>query len=80
MKIQYRISSWRHDVPTETHSTPTFEGDDVEACDNQARKHFRSVSDDPRNSWDGMDIVRIDSPAVAEKITFLEDNCRQKGN
>lgn len=80
MKQQYRISSWRFDVSKRTYSTPTFEGDTIKACDEQALKHFKSVSDEPSNAWEGMDIVRIDAPAVAEKTTFLEKNGRQEGN
>ena len=77
---QYRISTWRFDVRKSTHSTPTFEGDTVQTCDEQALKHFKSVSNEPSNAWEGMDIVRIDAPAVAEKTTFLEKNGKQEGN
>jgi hypothetical protein len=80
LKQQYRISTWRFDERKSTYSTPTFEGETVEACDKQALEHFRQVSSKPENSWEGMDIVRIDSPAVAEKTTFLEENGRQSGD
>lgn len=80
MKQQYRISSWRHDVRKSTYSTPSFDGETVEECDKKALDHFKSVSEKPENEWDGMDIVRIDAPAVAEKTTFLEKNGRQEGD
>lgn len=80
MEQTYRISSWRFDIVKNTHSTPKFEGDSIEECDKKALEHFLSISNDPQNAWDGMDIVRIDSPAVAEKTTFLTANGRQSGN
>jgi hypothetical protein len=80
VKAQYRISTWRWDVPKETYSTPTFEGETVEECDHQAREHFQAVSARQETAWEGMDIVRIDTPAVAEKTTFIERNNRQQNN
>ena len=80
MKQQYRINSWRFDVPYSCHSTPTFEAETPEECAQKAREHFQIVSNKPENVWDGMKIFRIDSPAVAEKVTFLEKNGRQEGN
>lgn len=79
MKQRYRITRWRHDERPSTYSMPTFEGDSVEACDAKACTHFEEVSKEPVNAWDGMDIVRIDAPAVAEKTTFLAKNGRQEG-
>jgi hypothetical protein len=49
-------------------------------CDQKAYQEFDNVSNGPNNSWDGMDMVRIDSPAVAEKVTFLTKNGRQENN
>jgi hypothetical protein len=80
LKQQYRISHWRFDVPRTTYATPSFEGETIEACDTQALAHFETVSNKPGNQWDGMDIVRIDTPAVAEKTTFLKANGRQSGD
>lgn len=80
VRQQYRITSWRFDVPKQTHSTPVFEGESIEECDEKARQHFQSISDRKENSWDGMDIVRIDSPAIAEKTTYLMSNGRQMSN
>ncbi len=79
MKQQYRITSWRFDVRSTTHSTPEFEGESVEDCDRQALAHFGEVSAKPDNAWECMDIARIDSPAVAEKVTYLakNDNARR---
>jgi hypothetical protein len=77
MKVLYRIISWRFDVPHHTYSEPTFEDETVEACDAQALTHFETVSNKPGNKWNGMNIIRIDAPAVAEKTTFLKTNGRQ---
>ncbi len=79
MKQQYRITGWRFDTPEYTHSTPEFEGATIEACDERALRHFDSVSDQPQNQWEGLAIVRIDMPAVAEKATLLKTNGRQGG-
>ena len=80
LKQQYRISSWRFDVRRHTYSTPEFEGETVEECDTKAVEHFKSVSEKPENQWEGMDIVRIDVAAVAEKVTLLKINDRQQSN
>lgn len=79
LERSYRIRTWRTDVPTQTHSTPTFQGRTEEECDQKALAHFRTVSNKAENAWEGMDIVRIDAPATTEKITFLEKNGRQEG-
>lgn len=76
MKQKYRIRSWRFDVPRETYSEPEFDGRTVEDCDKQAVKYFESVSAKPECRFDQMDIVRIDSPMVAEKITLLKKSGR----
>lgn len=78
MKQQYRITMWRFDVRESTYSTPEFEGDTVEVCDEKAAQHFRAESNKPENLFEGMSISRIDSPAVAEKTTFLYKNGRQE--
>ncbi len=80
IRRQYRISSWRFDVQKSTDSTFFTEGETVEECDEKARKKFQEASDKPHNEWNGMDIVRIDTPAVAEKVTFLMKNGRQESN
>lgn len=80
MKHQYRITSKRFDSPKHTHSTPSFEGETIEECDEKAIEHFKSISAQHENSWDGMDIVRIDAPAVPEKVTLLTSNKRQVNN
>jgi hypothetical protein len=76
----YRISSWRHDVSKHTYDTKSFEGETVEACDQKAKEWFKVASDKPGNGWEGMDLVRIDAPAVAEKVTYLDKNGRQEGD
>jgi len=78
LRQNYRITHWQFDEPRQTHSTPSFEGETIEACDEQAIEHFRTISDQPENEWEGMDIVRIDVPAVAEQTTFLVRNGRQE--
>ncbi len=72
MTKHYRISTWRSDVPMAVYSLPTFEGDTVEICDEKALSHFDEVSKSPALAWDSLAIVRIDSPAVAEKNTLLK--------
>jgi hypothetical protein len=57
-----------------------IKGETVEDCDRQALEKFQRVSENISNSWDGMDIVRIDIPATAEKVTFLKNNGRQNSN
>ncbi len=74
VKLQYRISTGRFDVPRSTYSTPEFEGETIEECDQKALEHFRSLTTKPSNAWEEMAIVRIDSPAIAERITFLGNN------
>lgn len=69
---------WRFDVQESTHSTPEIEGETLDDCDRKALEHFRAVSNKRENNWEGMSISRIDSPAVAEKTTFLEKNGRQE--
>ncbi len=76
----YRIRKWRFDVPVSTHSTPSFIGETVEECDEKAKKHFKQISDLPENEWEGMNISRIDAPAVGEKTTFLMENGRQNND
>ncbi len=78
MIIHYRISSWRFDVRTHCHSTPQFQGESVEECDKKAIAYFDAESAKPENAWDGMRIVRIDTPAVEEKTTMLKSNGRQE--
>ena len=76
MKLRYRITKWRHDVPAHTYAEPEFEGATAGACDEQALKRFKELADDPNNGYDGMSISRID---VVEKVTFLAKNGRQEG-
>lgn len=78
MKLQYRISMWRFDVRESLYSTFETEGDTIEACDKLAIKRLHAESEKPENLFEGMSLVRIDSPAVAEKTTFLEKNGRQE--
>jgi hypothetical protein len=80
LKQEYRISSWRFDVLKHAYSSPTFEGETVEDCDAKALEHFQEVSSMESNQWDGMDIVRIDARAVAEKTSFLHKNGRQESD
>jgi hypothetical protein len=80
MKVHYRISHWRFNVSLATYSEPTFEGETIEVCDTQALAHFEMLSNKPENEWDGMNISRIDTPAVAEKTTFLKTNGRQSSD
>jgi hypothetical protein len=69
--IMYRIRSWRFDVPTYTHSESSFDGGTIEECDEQALLWFQTICEKPENSWEGMDLIRIDSPAISEKTTRL---------
>lgn len=79
-KRQYRIESWRFDVPIETVETPTFEGETEKACDEKAIARMNALSGQETYSWDGLRVSRIDQPAIPEKSTFLADNGRQKGD
>ncbi len=78
MKRQYRIESWRHDVPLSTLETPTFEAETEELCDALAITHMNQLSEQTANSWNGLRVFRIDAPAVEEKRTFLAHNGRQR--
>ncbi len=80
MTVRYRITTWRFDIKSCTYSEPTFEGATVEECDNKALAHFDTESTKPANAWEGMRIVRVDSPAVAEVTTLLKSNGRQQGH
>lgn len=80
MKQQYRIRTWRHDEPESTHSEFITEGETIEECEKKAELHFDEVSNMPENAWEGMRLVRIDSPAVQEKSTRLKENGRQNNN
>ncbi len=79
VKFQYRILTWRDDVRTRTHSTPEFEGDTIEECDQKARDHYRLVSRQPENQWNKMSIHRIDAPAVPELTSLIETNDTKEG-
>ncbi len=79
VRFQYRIVTWRHDVPQSTYDSPTFTGVDVADCDRQAIAHFEQIIVKPENEWDGMELKRIDTPAVAEKTTSLMRNGKQEG-
>ena len=79
IKRTYRIEMWRFDIPRQAHSKPEFDGETVDECDKQAIRHFQTVSEKVANQWYGMDLVRIDTPAVAEKVTHLSNNGRQGG-
>lgn len=78
MTQKYRIIIWRLDERVNVYSEPEFDGETLDACDEQAVKHFQAISDLPAHEWDGMAVVRIDAPAVAEKITHLKSNGRQE--
>lgn len=78
MNRQYRIENWRLDVPAQTIETPTFEGKDEEECDQKAISRMEELSSKESYSWDGLKVLRIDVPAVAEKTTFLKNNGRQE--
>ncbi len=77
IKAQYRIENWRGDIKIATIETLFFEGETLKACDDQAIMRMRQLSGRARYSWDGLCVSRIDSPAVAEKRTFLAKNGRQ---
>lgn len=77
MKSQYRIEHWRYDVDIQTIETPVFEGTAQENCDRQAVSRMEELSQQKGYGWDGLRVLRIDAPAVAEKSTFLADNGRQ---
>ena len=68
---------WRMGTEGETYSTPEFESDTLEGCDKLAFEHFNLESGKLINILEGMKLVRIDSPAVEEKSTFLSTNGRQ---
>ncbi len=80
IRRDYRVSRWRFDVRKSTYATFFTEGATVEECDEKARKKFQEMSDAEHNAWEGMDLIRIDTPAVAEVTTFLMKNGRQESD
>lgn len=78
IKQEYRINMWRQGTAEEGYLTFEVEGSTLEACDDLARQRLKLESDKPENIHEGMNVVRIDSPAVAEKTTFLGSNGRQE--
>jgi hypothetical protein len=77
MKRSYRIESWRHDVSLATVENLNIEAETPDECDRKAVARMNELSAKPEYSWDGLRVLRIDMPAVAEKVTFLANNGRQ---
>ncbi len=80
VSYNYRFENWRFDVNRVTLKTTSFEGKTVQECDRKAIAHMEELSTQEAYSWDGIRVLRIDTPAVAEKTTFLKDNGRQKND
>lgn len=78
IKQEYRINMWRQGTPDEIYTTFEVEGLTLEECDSLALQRLKVESDKSENIHEGMSVVRIDSPAVAEKTTFLGSNGRQE--
>ncbi len=69
---EYRLNHSRFDVPTSTWTTFVAEND-AEAKRIFEEKYCKEKS----ISWDDLDLLRIDTPAVAEKTTLISVAKRQ---
>lgn len=66
----YRILIHKIDHPR-THCEFTTEGMDDEDCDEKAKRILETEAQKEENVWDHMELIRIDAPAIPEKITKL---------
>lgn len=78
IKQEYRINMWRQGTPDEIYTTFEVEGLTLEECDSLALQRLKAESDKPENIHEGMEVIRIDIPAVAEKTTSIGKNGRQQ--
>ncbi len=78
MRFQYRIMTRRFDVPPSVYDIFSTEGVDAADCDRQAMERFDKAVARPDNEWNGMDLIRIDAPAVAERTTLVKKNGKQE--